>query len=137
MNNMKEISRQSVYSETEGIACGPVGITAVDAEIVVDDNGEKVFLHAQWVCEAGDEILFEATRESIYEVYEKLNTADGDEFEALIEERDRIEAGKIADDSKYQAFYDELVKMIDEEKAANGFVDYGEEDDEDEEDEEE
>lgn len=115
MNNttsMKEIERRINYFTEEGIACGPVSIVVVDAEIVVEDSGSKVYLHGQWVDAASEEILFEATKESVYDVYMKLNGADEDCFDELIKERDRIDAEKIIDDSRYGAYYEELKEMI-------------------------
>lgn len=108
---MKIVSRKSMYHEDYGMACGPIGITAIDAEIVVDDNGQKVYLHAQWVDEAADIILYEATSESVYDVYKKLNSGKGN-FDDLIAERDRITAVKIEDGAKYQPYYEKLKKMI-------------------------
>lgn len=109
---MKEISRKSMYHEENGIACGPVSVTAIDAEIVVDDKDKNVYLHAQWVDEASSYLLLEVTRESTYDIYEKLNDADGDEFNKLIAERDRICKDQIKDNSQYALYFEELKKMI-------------------------
>lgn len=120
MNMIKELSRRCMYNVDEGVACGPVSVTSIDAEIVIEDQENNVFLHAQWVDAAGDDLYFEATRESIYDVYEKLvNCEDEEEFERLISDRDRIEENSIEEDSKYQDYYDELEKMIAAEKAAH------------------
>ena len=129
---MKEISRQSMYHVDEGMACGPVGITAIDAEIVVDDNGEKVYLSAQWVDAVSDEIRYLATKESTYAVYEKINNKEGD-FETLIEERDRIEKrGKIEDDERFEPFYAELKGMVIDELKKHDMEDWIEDLEEDE-----
>ena len=45
-----------MYHEDTGMACGPVSMTTIDAEIVVEkDDGKKIYLHGQWVDQAGDE----------------------------------------------------------------------------------
>lgn len=132
MNNttIKEIERRVNYSVEDGIACGPVSIAAVDAEIVVCDNGERIYLHGQWIDEVPDEVLLEATKESVYDVYMKLNCADYEHFDELIAERDRIDADKIEDDSRYESIYEELKKMIAKELSNQGYEDpFNEEDD--------
>ena len=125
MNNntttIKETERRSNYFYEEGFACGPISRAVVETEIVVEDNGEKVYLHGQWIDAVADEILFEATKESIYDVYLKLNDADDELFDTLIAERDRIEADKIDDDSRYEPFYEELKRMIIKELEMQGY----------------
>lgn len=96
---LKEISRRMMTSKSEGIACGPCGIEAVDAEIVVDDNGRMVYLHGQWITECSPELFFNATNQSVYEYYKKLKSCEESEFEELITERD-----KITDDAKNDPF---------------------------------
>lgn len=119
---MKELSRRLEYHEEDGFACGPFGLTVIDAEIVIDDNGDTVYLHGQWVDAAGDEILFEATTESIYDAYIRMNNAKNDEeMDSACEERDRISEYQIENDEKYQAYYDDLKTMIIEEMKAHDF----------------
>jgi len=127
MNNINEISRRAMINSESGIACGPFAVTAVDAEIVVEDHGHTVFLHAQWVSEASDMISFSATLESLYDVYDRLNKNDED-FEALIAERDRIaNAGlsavfpNVDINERYSHFYNELVSMLQEILTKNDF----------------
>ena len=108
---MKEISRRSMCNASSGMACGPYSILAIDAEIVVEENGQNVFLHAQWIDELADEIHYEATHESVYDICEQFNKDDGD-FDKLVESRDRIEESKIEDDKRFAPFYEELEKMI-------------------------
>ena len=54
-------------------------------------------------------------------------------FDELIEERDRIEADRIEDDSRYEAFYEELKDMIIKELENQGYDNVFEEEDVDEE----
>lgn len=127
MEKYKEISRRIMVNQDEGgMACGPVtGVTACDAEIVIDDNGKTVYLHAQWVDECDDEILLEATYTSVYDVYDKLNKCDWKDrktVDALLTERDRIVADGIEDDTKYQDIYDELKKMVDDKLHECGLI---------------
>lgn len=133
MSKIKEISRRIMNNADEGMACGPVGITAIDAEIVVEDEGRKVYLHAQWIDEIGDEISYEATTESAYDIYEKLNHCSDDEFDDLIAMRDQICSNEIEDTTRYQSFFDELRKMVEEEIKVQGwgYFYFGEDEDED------
>lgn len=140
--SMKEISRRRMYNEDEGMACGPVSITSIDAEIVVEEeNGRRVYLHAQWADMGGDMIAYEANTESIYDAYEKMFRAEDDDgIMAASDERDRIENEcAIEDDDRFRPFYDELKRMILEEMEARGIRGYfdGEDEEEDEEEEDE
>lgn len=114
----------------EGIACGPAGMYAIDAEIVVEDEGRNVYLHAQWISEVGDTVSFEATTESIYDVYEELNKINGnpkafpaDAFDKVIEKRNRIqqESSIAAVFSGYEEQYDQMVQMIREVLDRDGY----------------
>ena len=120
---MKEISRRSMYNAEVGMACGPIGITSIDAEIAVEDNGETIYLHGQWVDLVGDEILYEATKESIYYVYEKINKS-GDDYDEHLAERDRIEADRIRDIDCYEPYFKEIKQMILDEMEAHGIDGY-------------
>lgn len=119
-NNMtiNEISRRSVFhTDDYGIS----GIDSADAEIVVDDNGQIVFLHAQWVSEASDDVHFETTFESTYDLYEKMFEL-GCDTEALCAERDRVvKAGMPEEEatSRYSMQREELIEMIKEKLSEN------------------
>lgn len=121
---MKEISRRAMNNESEGMACGPSGLYAIDAEIVVDDEGKIVYLHTQWVDEVPDSILFEATTESIYDEMVKINelmNGDNDEFDEAVDVMNRIRAEKnfgknegIDISERYAEQYQQLVQMMQE-----------------------
>ncbi|MDD6034396.1 MAG: hypothetical protein PUC47_13135 [Oscillospiraceae bacterium] len=96
-NDIIELSRRLMANTDEGMACGPGGLEAADAEIVVCDEGREIFLHGQWVSECADEILLEATLESVYDIYEQMNRRSGEECPELLAERDRICAAAKAD----------------------------------------
>ena len=132
MKQITEISRRSMYHEDEGMACGPVSSTAIMAEIVVEVDGQRIFLHGEWVDIAGD-YYYEATTESLFDVYEKMLNAENeeDEQEALAE-RDRISEAKIKDDSIFESYYAEMEQMIHDEMKAHG-IEYFYEDEEEEE----
>lgn len=136
MKQITEISRRSMYHEDEGMACGPVSSTAIMAEIVVEVDGQRIFLHGEWVDIAGD-YYYEATTESLFDVYEKMLNAENeeDEQEALAE-RDRISEAKIKDDSIFESYYAEMEQMIHDEMKAHG-IEYFYEDEEEDEDENE
>lgn len=117
---MKEISRRAMNSESEGMACGPAGVYAIDAEIVVNDEGKTVYLHTQWVDEASDMILFEATTESIYYQMVKMN-ADEAAFDEAVDEMNRIRSEKdlsknegIDISERYAEQYQQLIQMMQE-----------------------
>ena len=112
-NNVKEVSRRAVFNYSEGNY--GVSTTAIDAEIVVDDNGELVYLHAEWVDAVG-EFEYDACKKSICDYNEKLNALmngeeDGD-FDKLVEERDRIAEEEKVDFEKYRDVYEEQLKQI-------------------------
>ncbi|MDO4651001.1 MAG: hypothetical protein Q4B26_20375 [Eubacteriales bacterium] len=118
---MREIRRSVQSNEREGMACGPVSTYAVDAEIVVEDEGKEIFLHAQYVAEA-DAVLFEAHTQSIYDVYKEFNNMNWDDneaFDAAIAKRDKIDKeARISDDvnieERYAEQYQQLLQMIEE-----------------------
>lgn len=145
---MKEISRRAMNSESEGMACGPAGLYAVDAEIVVEDEGKLVYLHTQWVDEVPDDIYFEATTESIYDQMVKMNTNQAD-FDKAVDEMNRIRDEKdlsknegIDISERYAEQYQQLVQMMQEilDQDEKGFslatMSYDDDEDFDEEDEE-
>ena len=66
---MKELSRR-VMINTDG---GALGMTACDSEIVVDDDGKTVYIHAEWVDAAPEQFDIDVTDESIYDLAEQLN----------------------------------------------------------------
>lgn len=136
MKKIIEISRRSIYDEDDGLACGPAGSTAIEAEIVVEMDGQRYYLHGEWVDIAGD-YNFEANTESFCAAYEKyMSAANEDEKQKAIDECNRISDGRIADDSIFEPFYAELKQMIHDEMTAHGLEDFIE-DEEDEEDPEE
>ncbi len=118
MAEYTEVSRRIMYHEDTGMACGPVSMTTIDAEIVLEKDGKKIYLHGQWVDQAGDEILYEATEESLYDVYEKLHEEETDE---LMEEINRRQGKQIEEDSCFETWYRELKQMILAEMKAHGW----------------
>ena len=121
---MKEISRRAMNNDSEGMACGPSGIYAADAEIVVEDEGKTVYLHTQWVDEVSDEILFEANTESIYDHLVRINklmNGDNDELgkacEAMEQARNETDLSRIEGidiSERYAEQYQQLVQMMQE-----------------------
>ena len=67
--SIKEISRRSFFDTDD---YGISGIDVATAEIVIEDNGHRVYLLAQWTSEAANMMHFESTFESTYDLYEKM-----------------------------------------------------------------
>lgn len=138
-----EVTRRAMSNEDEGMACGPIGIMAADAEIVVNDEGKTIYLHGQWISECYDEYLLEATLESVYDVYEKMNNFSDDEFSSLLEERDRIcDSAKedvflssIDVEERYAEQFAQIKEMLLEKAEEMGYEFFDDEDMEEEEDE--
>lgn len=128
MKNMIEISRRCNYHEESGVACGPMGVTAVNAEITLEVDGQKVYLLGQWQDITG-EFGFEATKESLYDILVKDYPSGSAEEKFSFSELDRIRAGAIKDDAMFQPFYDQLTEMIHAEMEAHD-IDWEEEEDE-------
>ena len=55
------IGRNIQYSEDTGLACGAFDESAIDAELVLEDEGKRIFLYAQWTDQMPDCIRMEAT----------------------------------------------------------------------------
>ena len=131
---MTEISRRTFFGEDGGMACGPMCITEIDAEITVQDGSEVWYLFAQWVDAADDTIDYEASKESLFDVYvsimqiddyvdEIMENADEDDdidegvlseerYDMLMEKRDSIEAEEIGEDSRFSDYRKHLKQMI-------------------------
>ena len=114
MNTIKELNRKTWYCEDEGMACGPVSTTSIDAVMVVDDQGETVYLHAQWVDVAGPEIYYDASKENLMDICQKISDAeDMEELTQFVEEMNQAE--KLPDNyvtSRYSDQLEELEQMI-------------------------
>ena len=117
---MKELSRRAMSTESNGMACGPMSVYAIDAEIVVEDEGKTVYLHTQWVDAVSEEILFEATTASIYDAEAAINAIDGTgaDFDTAIENRDRLQAENALKDvdiyERYAKEYEQLIDLMQE-----------------------
>ena len=90
MKNMIEISRRCNFHEENGVACGAMGITAVNAEIVVEADGQKVYLLGQWEDMSG-EFGFEATKESLYDILVKDYPSGSAEEKFSFDEKSAID----------------------------------------------
>ena len=115
MAQYTEVSRRSMYHEETVMANDPVSVTTIDAEIVVEKDGKKIYLHALWSDKDGDEISYEATEESIYDLCEKLKEVGKYEVMELInwlEEFNRRRGKRIEEDSCFEEYYKELEQMV-------------------------
>ena len=117
MNEMKAIRRRTSYFED---LWALAAYTAIEAEIEIRDGSETIYLFTSWNDLAPDETLFQATKESVFDLYGKVDSSSENEDELFAEIR-RVEADKIVDDSKYAFFYSELKDMVNKELQIHGF----------------
>ena len=130
MSNVKEISRRVMYHEDGGMACGPIFISAVHAEILLDNDGKKEYIYGEWVSEAGDDILYQVSEKSFYDIFERIYKAKSrKEEDRILADRDKIPCTEPdEDDPVYKPFMGELKKMIIREMEEHGLEPYFDED---------
>lgn len=122
---IKELSTRCEVSSQDGMACGPCGLTAINAEMVIEEDGIQKYLICTWVSEADDEVSFEITQESIFD-YLSVSDISDEELEDL----DRIrENGGIIFSScdgeysgKYNEQYNKLIDMVRSKIIEEGFL---------------
>ena len=110
MKELKVISRRSRTHTEEGLACGPISFTNVEAEMVVKYEEKLIFLHAEWEDQTC-QIFYEATNESIYDIDEQIDMSS-DDFDGLLEKREAIRRKKIEEDNLFKSLYADLYAMI-------------------------
>ena len=132
MNNIKEISRRSMYHEEGGMACGPMFICAVHAEILLDHDGKKEYIYGEWVDQAGDEIYYQLSDKSVYELFERIyKTKKSSEENKILAEKDKIpHKNPKREDPAYKPFMEEIKQMIIKEMEVHGLEPYFDEDEE-------
>lgn len=112
-DNVKEVSKKTVFNYSEGNY--GVSVTSIDAEIVVEDNGNIVYLHAEWV-DAVNEYSYDACKKSITDYNERLNAIMNGEldedFNRLVEERDLAAENEKVDFEKYSSAYKRKLKQM-------------------------
>lgn len=137
---MKEIKREVMYHE-DNVDLPDVGITAIDAQIVVeDDKGKLIYMNAEWVDEVEDEILYTAAKEDLLAVRRQLRAVcdrDGannwsDEFQALCDEQTRIMDAALPDAfiDPYKADLEDMITQYMEDHGIESWFDDDEDDDE-------
>ncbi|MBQ2905301.1 MAG: hypothetical protein IJE54_01775 [Peptococcaceae bacterium] len=84
--NIKELNRQVAITENFGMVCGPCAMTAIDAEIEIEENDEKLYLFAQWVYACDEELVLKITKESLFPLYTNPDLTDeiGDETNRIL-----------------------------------------------------
>ena len=118
------ISRDIRYSEDTGLTCGAFDESAIDAELVLDDEGRRVFLYAQWSDQMPESIRMEAVSESLYEISRQMEDRDAD-WEFLAAERNRIRESRVNDAAaaeRYAPYYEELKRMVTSEMKCHGYL---------------
>ena len=108
MDNVNEIARRCELSTHDGMACGPFSLTSIEAELEVEEDGGKKYLHSSWVSEAPDSISFEVNNQSIFDLL--VNDGDIDELEA-IRAKSKEEFGEL-DFSNYKQQIEDMLQMI-------------------------
>lgn len=122
---IKELSTRCEVSSQDGMACGPCGLTAINAEMVIEEDGIQKYLICTWVSEADDAVSFEITQESIFDYL-----SAGDISDEELEDLDRIrENGGIIFSScdgeysgKYTEQYNKLIDMVRSKIIEEGFL---------------
>lgn len=109
--NINELNHQVAITENFGQACGPLAMTSIDAEIEIEENGEKLYLSAQWIDACEDELRFYVTKESLFSLYTNPNLTD-----EVTNEIERILDNEIVCDFKstYPEQHIVLLRLINE-----------------------
>lgn len=119
---MKEISRRTFFHEADPGSWDL--IESCDAEIIMEEDGKRYYLHAEASSDPGwEEISCEVTPESIFDIHEQI-FANPKDWEALVEERDRRRAQAL-DIDPFEGWQEELTNMIYEELGDRGIEIYG------------
>lgn len=117
---MKEISRRTFFHEADPGSWDL--IESCDAEIVMEEDGKRYYLHAEASSDPGwDELLFEVTPESVLDLNERFHGAK--DWEDVLEERDRRRAQAL-DIDPFDGWQEELTNMIYEELGDRGIEVY-------------
>lgn len=107
----------------EGMACGPVEMTAIVAEMEILEENETKYLTVCWVDEASDAVSFEVTAKPILPYYIDLSK-DQDELEEI---RETMMESFTSYDGEYTGDYPEqyaeLVAMVKERLIEEGYHD--------------
>ena len=120
---IRAVGRRIRFSEDSGMACGAFDECSVDAELVLEDKGKRVYLYAQWTDQMPEVIRTETVPESLYEINARLADRNAD-WEATAAERNRILKGRLADaaaEERYGPYLKELREMVAAEAEAHGY----------------
>lgn len=138
---MEIINKRASSNEEKGVACGPIFIYAVMAEMVIVKDGHIVYEYAEWENQSG-EVFFASADRSLYDIGLALNNTSDDEFDPLCDlKNSTIDAGdadqNLLNEAEKEEIHEELKKMIQEildrdEMEENLFTEYDEEEDEEE-----
>lgn len=131
---IKEIERRCDFAENGG---GHFSITAVVADMLIEDAGEKKYLTCCWVDEAPDIMSYEVSAKELYEFYLDLDFKSDectvDEAKASVTDTCTTEGEEY--EGVYQEYFRILAKMVKEKIVEEGLFgfedDFDEEEDED------
>jgi len=123
---MKILEKRVASNESVGMACGPISMNIVVAELVVEEAGIRKYLSCYWICEVSDDYSFEVTKESIWD--ELLGISD--DLDRLDKIRECEEETYSNFDGKYKGKYKKelkiLVSMVKDEIVKNQYMDLSE-----------
>ena len=119
-DNICVLKKRVTANYGAGVACGPFGFDTVDVEVVVLDNEKKVYLHGCWCSECPDDIEFNVTAESIYDLDVCLFDCNDEKADELLVIRKRILENAETDaflknaveTERYKDQYEEIKKTI-------------------------
>ena len=101
------IDSRIMSHEDKGTSKKAKPITIIDAEVVVLDKGEKVFLHGRWSSAAAKKLDIDVTKDSVYELYEKLNEGNNNNKE-LLDGINRIKGHGLDGETATQRYAEQL-----------------------------
>ena len=109
----EEISRRSMSSTEEGIACCPCSPFSAEAEIAAEYRGQPVFFYGRWVDAAPCDLDLKATAESLYDVIVRLENSEGN-TDALTKELDRRKALIVSPQSEDENLFESVFISVKE-----------------------
>ena len=121
MSKSNIISTRCLDSTQTGMACGPVSNDTVVAEAVIEADGKKLYLTAEWIDEVADMISYEVTEEPIADIMSDFVTGDVDELERIRKTGKLYPSYELAMESEYSGELQLLTNMVSERLAAARF----------------
>ena len=115
------ISTRCPDQTQSGMSCGPVSNDTVVAEAVIEKDGKKLYLTAEWIDEVADMISYEVTEEPIADIMSDFATGDVDKLEQIRKTGTLYPSYELAMKSEYSEELQLLTNMVSDHLAAAGF----------------